>query len=275
MLQGTDQNSDVNTLGGIAVAGKGDSIGLRAIIALPNRPNFYQSLSLGLDYKHFEQDLDIGGSDDTTPLTYEPLSAAYSATWSGKGYQTTFNPSVTLALRGMPGSSSESEFELNRHGSEGSFIYFRGDLAQTRDLPAGFQVYGKAQGQASDQPLVNSEQFSGGGLGTVRGYLESEELGDNALFGTVELRTPSLGDLLTKAIDDWRLYVFADGGILGLDDVLPQQQNTYRLASVGAGMRLRLLGHLNGSVDVGVPLDNTVNTSVYTPRLTFRVWGDF
>ena len=275
MLQGTDQDSNVNTLGGIAVAGKGSTVGLRAIIALPVRPDFYHSISLGIDYKHFDQDILIAGVDSTTPLTYYPLSAAYSATWVGKGYQTSFDPSLTLEVRGLNGSSSEAEFDNNRHGAEGSFLYFRGDLSHTRDLPEGFQAFGKIQGQVSDQPLVNSEQFSGGGLGTVRGYLESEELGDNALFGSVELRTPSLGELLGKTVDDWRLYVFGDGGILGLSDVLPEQKSTFDLASVGAGMRLRAWQHLNGSVDLGIPLAKGPNTVAYSPLLTFRVWGDF
>jgi hemolysin activation/secretion protein len=275
MVQGTDQNSNVNTLGGIAVAGKGSTIGIRSIIALPPRDGFYHSISLGFDYKHFDQDIIIAGADATTPLTYYPLSAAYSATWAGKGYQTTFDPSITVGVRGIAGSSTDGEFDNNRHGAEGSFIYFRGDLSHTRDLPGGFQAFGKIQGQASGEPLVNSEQFSGGGLGTVRGYLESEDLGDNALFGSIELRTPSLGEVLGKTIDDWRFYLFGDGGVLGIDDPLPEQKSTFDLASVGAGMRLALLQHLNASVDLGIPLEPGPNTKSGSPLITFRVWGDF
>ena len=44
--------------------------------------------------------------------------------------------------------------------------------------------------------------------------------------------------------------------MLGIDDPLPEQQSTFHLASVGAGTRLRLLGHLNGSLDFAVPLDD-------------------
>ena len=92
------------------------------------------------------------------------------------------------------------------------------------------------QGQAADKPLVNSEQFSGGGLGTVRGYLESEELGDNAILGSAELRSPSLGGLLGKTVDEWRFYLFGEGGVLAIDDPLPEQQN-----QIHAGQRRR--GH--------------------------------
>ena len=273
MLQGTKQDSNVNTLGGIGVAGNGDVVGGRAIFSLPTRADFYHSLSLGLDYKHFTQDVLIAGTGSVTPVTYYPLSAAYSATWAGKGYETDLNASVNLALRGT--GSDEADFDLNRHGASGDFIYFRGDLSHTRDLPEGFQVFVKAQGQASDQPLVNSEQFSGGGLGTVRGYLESEELGDNAIFGSAEMRSPSLGGLLGPTVNEWRFYLFGEGGEMTMDDPLPEQQSQFKLASVGAGSRIKLVSHLNGSFDVGLPLDNGPQTNAYEALLTFRLWAEF
>jgi hemolysin activation/secretion protein len=127
----------------------------------------------------------------------------------------------------------------------------------------------------ADQPLVNSEQFSGGGLGTVRGYLESEELGDNGVFGTVEIRSPSLGEFLGKSVDEWRFYLFADAGVLSIYDPLPEQQSVFHLASIGAGTRLRLLDHLNGSLDFGLPLIDAADTTRYSPRFTFRLWADF
>jgi hemolysin activation/secretion protein len=279
MLQGTVQDSNVNTLGGIGVAGNGDVVGGRAIFTLPQfraadgTPDYFHSLSLGLDYKHFTQDILIAGTGSLTPVTYFPLSAAYSGTWIGKGYETDLNSSVNMALRGT--GSDPADFELNRHGASGDFIYFRGDLSHTHDLPGGFQAFVKGQGQAADQPLVNSEQFSGGGLGTVRGYLESEELGDNGIFGSAEMRTPSLGDFLGKAVDEWRFYIFGDAGLLTIDDPLPEQEAKMKLASVGGGTRIKLVDHLNGSFDVGLPLDNGPNTNAYEALLTFRLWAEF
>ena len=288
MLQGTDQDSNVNTLGGIGVAGKGQVLGGRAILSLPQQKDFYHSISLGLDYKHFTQGINTAGIVTDTPITYFPLSAAYSGTWVGKGYETDLNGSVNLALRGT--GSDESDFDLNRHGASGDFMYFRGDLSHTHDLPEGFQVFVKAQGQAADQPLVNSEQFSGGGLGTVRGLLESEVLGDNALLGTVELRTPSLSNFLGKTVDEWRFYVFSDGGILTYLDPLPEQPYQYNLASLGAGTRIKLLKYFNGSLDLGIPLvidalessvpsgayvQNPIRERPYDAALTFRLWAEF
>jgi hemolysin activation/secretion protein len=273
ILQGTSQDSNVSTLGGIGVAGKGDVLGGRAVITLPTEKDFYHSLSLGVDYKHFDQDLAIAGAHSVTPVTYYPFSAAYSATWIGKGSETDLNASLNYDFRGL--GSDVNEFELNRHGADGGFVYFRGDISHTHDLPGGFQVFVKGQGQASGTALVNSEQFSGGGLGTVRGYLESEELGDNGVFGSLELRTPSLATVLGKTVDEWRFYVFGDGGLLTIEDPLPEQEEQFRLASVGVGTRFKFQDHYNGSFDCGLPLDNGTQTKAYEPLLTFRVWAEF
>jgi hemolysin activation/secretion protein len=275
-LQGSKQDSNVSTLGGIGVAGKGDTLGLRLGFTLPSLKNYYQSLSLGIDYKRYNQieSLAAGAAGTiTAPITYYPISAVYSGTWIGKGSSTVFNTSINAGLRGV--GSNETAFSNRRFQSSASFVYLRGDLSHTHDLPGDFQFFGKAQGQVSDDPLLDTEEFSAGGLGTVRGYLESEELGDNALLGTLELRTPSLGNWIGKDVDDWRLYFFTDAGILGINDPLPEQQSRFNLASVGAGTRITALKWLNGSLDLGVPLIPGPNTNAYRLLLTFRAWAEF
>src|SRR4029453_17543805 len=101
---------------------------------------------------------------------------------------------------------TDPHFERNRFGARGSYFYFRGDLSHTQDLPWGLVLFAKVQGQASGRPLVNSEQFGGGGLATARGYLEAEALGDNAIFGTLELRSPSLLGWVKRSAkaNEWR-----------------------------------------------------------------------
>jgi hemolysin activation/secretion protein len=272
IAQGTKQDSNVSTLGGTGVAGRGEVVGARAIMALPAGKDFYHSLTLGFDYKHFDQDLTIAGVTIPTPITYYPLSLNYNATWANKGAVTVLNAGLTFGSRGL--GSDEAEFDLNRFKAGGSFFYFRGDLSHTHSLPGGFELFGKVQGQAADQALVSSEQFNGGGLATVRGYLESEVLGDNALLGSVELRSPSLLGKSTDS-DEWRFYVFSEGGIITLEEALPEQESRFYLSSVGVGSRIRLRDHFNGSLDLGLPLNDQTETKALDLLLTFRVWADF
>ena len=221
MLQGTKQDSNVSTLGDVAVAGRGDSLGLRAIFNLPPGQDFSQSATLGIDYKHFDQMVDLGTSGSgsvESPITYYPISASYSADWTGKRSSSDLNLGLTFNLREAGGN--QAEFANTRFNSDGGFVYLHGDLSHTRELPFGFQVFGKVQGQLSDQPLISGEEASGGGLGTVRGYLEAEVVGDNAAFGSVELRSPSLLSHLNGKPGELRLFGFYDVGVVSLTPIL-------------------------------------------------------
>lgn len=276
MLQGTKQNSDVSTLGGAAVGGRGEIVGLRALYDLPTTARFYQSLSLGIDYKNFQEDLVIGADTIASPIQYYPLSANYSATWLADRGFTEWNNSLNFHLRGL--GSAELDYSNKRYNADGSYVYLRSDLAHTHDLKGGSQVFGKLQGQLASQPLINGEQFAGGGLGTARGYLEATALGDNGLFGTVELRSASLigtpGKSGTRA-DEWRFHAFADAGVLGIYDALPGQTQSSRFASVGLGTRLKVLNHYNGALDVAVPLIDQADAQAGDIRITFRGWAEF
>ncbi len=276
MLTGTKQNSDISTLGGSAVAGKGEIIGLRALYDLPTTATFYQNFSLGVDYKNFSEDVIIGTSTISSPIEYYPISANYGATWlTDKGF-TEFNTSLNFHLRGI--GSGEKDYSNKRYNADGNYVYLRGDLAHTHDLTGGSQLFGKIQGQIASQPLINGEQLSGGGLGTARGYLEGTSLGDDGIFGTFEFRSPSLigtPDKSGSRTDEWRFLAFADAGLLSIHDALPSQQKRFGFASVGTGTRFKVINHYNGSVDVAVPLIDKPDAQAGDIRVTFRGWADF
>ncbi len=284
MIMGTKQDSDVSTLGGSAVVGRGEILGVRGLIALPTESTFYQSLSVGVDYKHFKENVIVADSTIATPITYFPLSASYSASWTGKKHYTDLNATATWTFRGT--GSDELEFDNKRYKATGAFFHLRGDASHTQDLPLGAQLFAKFQGQASATPLINTEQFSAGGLSTVRGYLEATSLGDNAVVGSLELRTPSLlgkmnpkpvkeGDFNRDPDNEWRFYAFWDGARVSLMDPLPEQKDAFKLMSVGIGTHVKLKNHLNGSLDAGWPLVDQPNAKAGDVLLSFRLWADF
>lgn len=280
MLQGTKQNSDISTLGGAAVAGSGGIIGIRAMIDLPTSPKFQQTFNFGLDCKDLSEDIVIGSDPLELPIQYYPLSAAYAASWMTERSFTELNSSLCLNLRGL--GSDTIDYANKRYGATGSFAILRGDLAHTHDLTGGAQLFGKLQGQFGNQPLINSEQIAGGGLGTVRGYLEATALGDNGIFGSAELRSPSLigtGEAAAGArgnpTDEWRFHAFVDAGWVTIHDALPGQDSSFGLSSVGLGTRFQLRNHYHGSLDAAVPLSAQPNAENHDLRLTFRGWLDF
>jgi hemolysin activation/secretion protein len=241
------------------------------LFTLPNKKGFYETASFGVDYKHFTQDMTVGDTLTGTPITYWPFTASYNGTWVGKGRLTELNAAVTFSFRGL--GSTQVEFDNRRYNADGNFFYIRGNLAHTQDLPGGFQVFGQVQGQGSATPLVDSEEFSLGGLNTVRGYLESTVLGDSAVVGNLEVRSPSLLWWAGTG-NEWRLFAFLDGGAAYVNDPLPEQTTQYNLWSFGAGSTIKLFDHLNGAVLVGVPMISQTDSQAGHPFLSFRFWGD-
>jgi len=275
MASGTKQDSNVSTLGDVAVAGRGDTAGLHAIFSLPSGQDFSHSVNVGIDYKHFLDKVHVGSvtTDIETPITYYPLQAAYSATWLGKKATTELNAAVNFNLRSTTGSAGE--FGKSRYNADANYVYLHADLTQTRQLGGGYELVGKVQGQVADQPLINHEQASGGGVGTVRGYLEAEVVGDNAVFGSLEFRSPNLVKLLHEKDGDWRIYGFTEGGKLTINDPLPEQKDHFYLASVGVGTQLRLRDHFEGAFNASLPLYPQSKTPGNELRFSFRAAMDF
>jgi hemolysin activation/secretion protein len=282
MAQAIRQNSDVSTLGGSASAGNGEIYGGRLIAELPTRhAGMFHNLTFGLDYKNFEQSLSFNNVlIDSSPITYYPFLLSYNGFWMGKDYRFQLDGAFNWHFRGM--GSGEVEFDNRRYAANGNYFYFRGLASYEHDLWQDFQVKALLQGQATDNPLVDSEQFSVGGLNTVRGYLESQAVGDSAIAGTLEVRSPSLLRWWTKNDrHEFRLLGFLDAGSVFINDPLPEQTTNFNLLSVGFGALAKVMDWLNGAVYVGVPQISQGSTEADSyrpagsPMLVFRVWAEF
>lgn len=288
LIYGLKSESNVATVGGANVIGPGQQIGTRAIITLPSQGELIHTLSVGADYKNFGQIINFGTPDSaiSAPVEYVPFVVSYNASFTAEGRQTNFDATFTAGLRGI--GSQPDVFDNRRFNATPNFVHARLGLSHTQDGPGGMQLYVKVQGQAADQPLVSSEQYSIGGLETVRGYAESQVLGDYGFAGTVELRTPNLAPYFEQklpnplgepinfnAVNEWRFFAFADGGRTRIFDPLAEQQAQFDLASYGVGTRIKFLKYFNGMALVGVPLITQQQTLAHSPNYKFRVWGEF
>jgi hemolysin activation/secretion protein len=288
LTYGLKSSSSVATVGGTNVIGPGEIVGERAVMTLPGREGFFHTLSFGPDFKHFDQTVKLGSDGFSSPVTYYPVVASYGgATFQNEKFTTQLNASLTYNLR-TPSSPIE-DFDAKRYKASPNFTHFNADVSHTQELPEGVQLYAKIQGQVADGPLVSSEQFSLGGLDTVRGYLESEVLGDNGIVGSVELRSPDIGDLLQKQMksetgegsprfttfNEWRFFLFTDGGQATVIDPLAEQQARLEEWSYGLGTRFKLFDHVNGMVVGSMPMVSQTYTRANNPRVNFRIWGEF
>jgi hemolysin activation/secretion protein len=287
LVYGVDSKSDVATVGGMNVVGPGQIFGGRLVLTLPARDGFFHSLSLGADYKHFGQTVNNGADSFSSPITYYPLNATYGATWQQDKFLTQFNSSITVNLRG---AGSDGEDWMNKRAfANSNFFHFNADLSETIDLPENFQFFGRVKGQLADGPLISSEQYSLGGLDTVRGYLESEELGDDGIAGTLEMRTPDIGTWLQSHMKDetgqgkarftifneWRFFGFFDAGVTKIQQPLPEQEAQFNMWSYGGGTRFKLFNYVNGMVALAMPMISQSETQANDPHVLFSISGEF
>ncbi|MGH6612756.1 ShlB/FhaC/HecB family hemolysin secretion/activation protein [Sphingomonas sp.] len=267
-------DSNIAVVGGTSVVGKGDLGGVRLIVPLSQSEGFYQSLTAGVDYKSFAEDVRLGADRDSAPIKYFPFTLGWRGDWTGTRRKTNASLTTVFGVRGL-GDGLE-RFDYKRFGAKPNFFTLKGEAAVTADMWRDFQIYVSATGQWSPDPLISNEGFSLGGSETVRGYFESEALGDWGIAYQTELRSPPLAPLIGGGIlDEFRLHSFIDWGIAGIHRPLIGQNDEFRLVSVGGGARIRLFKLYNGALDVGVPLINGPDSRTGNIFARFRVWGEF
>jgi len=263
LAYGYKSNSNVAALGGTNVLGDGYAIGLRAILKLPSKNSaFSHSVNFGFDYKDFNEDIFFGGiAADAAPIHYVPFTTAYSAYLFGEKSSLGVTLSGTFGMRVFndidcrPGSAGtcqlEDQFVIKRAAARENFIHLNLDIDYSREIGRDWVAALKLSGQYADSALVSNEQFAAGGMSSVRGYLQSEAVGDDGVAASLEVRTPSL--TIGEMVDEWRFFAFTDYGYARLREALPDQKNEFQLWSMGLGTRIRMLDMLTGEVVVGVP----------------------
>ncbi len=277
LLYAYKSNSNVAALGGSQVLGNGYAIGTRAIYRLPGAVE--QSLTFGLDWKDFEQDILVPTGPDTppglisTPIAYVPLVISYNRQLTTETSAFNMTIGATAGLRGF--GSEISDVQAQRFNAVGNFVHVNVDFDYTRALGGDFSAFARLTGQFADSPLVTNEQFSIGGNSSVRGYFQSDAVGDDGVNGSIELRSPSLASKLGGFVDELRFFAFADGGFVRVRSPLPDQDSEFTLVSAGAGGRFQLLRYLKGNVAYGWALVDGVNRQAGDGMLTFSVKAEF
>ncbi|MGH8789324.1 MAG: ShlB/FhaC/HecB family hemolysin secretion/activation protein [Cupriavidus necator] len=268
-------DSNVATVNGTSVLGKGHAVGLRGTYTVPDTGAWWHTLSLGVDFKDNEEVTRLGNAGDTVPLKYAPITLAYAGFTQTERGQLGINAALVAGTRSFLGYGSNWEqFDYKRYKASPSFLLLKGDTSGTYNFKGNAQLAWRLAAQITDSPLVSSEQIAAGGMNSVRGYLSAESTGDYGVVGSVELRSPPL-DFFGGVVEDWRVYAFVDAGQVRLREPLPEQDSRFSLASVGLGTSFRLARRVSGRLDLGYPLKDGQRTERHDPRLNFSVTASY
>lgn len=295
LVYGYRSNSNVALLGGASVLGQGYAIGTRALLALGSTASWNHSLNFGADFKDFIQDTTIPGAVLGTtevvraPVRYVPATFAYQTQRGGERTTFTAGVSLTAGLRafddvvdiGQPDVFGNPVFAptfANAGGSFGSrenFVHANLDIEWTYTAKNDASINLKFNGQLADSRLITNEQFSAGGIASVRGYLQSEAVGDDGASGQIEVRTPNYNGFASKYVRNLRGFGFIDAGYVRLRDAGAGVINEYTIVGTGAGLRASLFGVLTGDLFFAAPLADGSFTKVGDLDVWFNVKAEF
>ena len=276
--------SNIAALGGTSVLGNGYQIGARAIYHLPSSGS-QQQISFGADFKNFKQRIEVGNAlAASTPIRYVPFEVQYAI--AGAGEQTSYSVALTgtLGLRALRAKVCAEltgpcvlvdAFRNREQFSNENFVRvdFAADFSYAfkNDMVAAFRL----NGQLADSHLITNEQFSAGGLRSVRGYFSSEAVGDNGIGPSLELRSPSLAGSFGKWLTEARFFAFGDASFMRVLNPLPQQTASFGLVGLGGGVRVRLFDRFSGEVLGAVAMTSGPVTKRGSPRVSFDIKGEF
>lgn len=271
--------SDSNTAfgEGFQMIGSGFIFGARYVMPLQPLGDFSHNISTGVDYKDFDETTSFFDDDLKTPITYLPFSLSYSGLYSGETHSTQFNIGVNMAFRDMV--TDQREFEVKRYHARADYIYLTAGVEHERKLPWETSAFVKVGGQLADQPLISNEQFSTGGMESVRGYKESSSAGDNAIHSTVELRGPDLGVMVPALASipfKAEPFAFYDIANLTVIDPLSGQEGNTNIQGTGVGLRGSVSEHVDYETDLAWALrDQGDNVEAGDTMVYFKVKSKF
>lgn len=275
-VYGVDTDSEVATIGTLAVLGKGRIYGARYIKPLPEAGGFFHNITFGGDFKDFKEAVLL--PDDPglqTPIQYVNWSAVYAGNIRTQHTLSSFSFGPNLGIRGL--GNDPQEFENKRFKAKPNYFYLRGNVSHERPLLWGTSLALRIAAQYAVEPLISNEQFSIGGADSVRGYLESEELGDYGVNSSVELRSPQLTRWFGDRVQQFFLFGFFDAGVVSISDPLPETDDRpgqiakADLSSWGVGLRIAGFGGLTAALDWAYPLQSTDGIDVGDSRIHFSV----
>lgn len=278
---GIQSNNNLGAaVGGTNVIGNGTIFGARLVKPFAPVGDYLHNLSVGVDYKNFDQTTRAGqdsrssGTGTRAPIRYLPFMVGYEGIWRGNASVFSANLAGHFSIRGL--GNDQQEFEDKRYKAQSNFIYFTGNLKHQQELPHDMQLVARFSGQVADSPLISNEQFALGGMQTVRGYHQTQQLGDDGVNLSVELYSPNLAGPLDWAFtQNLRAMAFFDWGYLWILDPLPANPSYYKLAGTGVGLRTQWFKHWIGELDVGIPLYTQSTISAGKPRVDFRFAYEF
>lgn len=157
--------------------------------------------------------------------------------------------------------------EFSSRGAGNTFSTFSLDAQFIHKFRNNIRSQIRFSGQAASEKLTPQEELYMGGIDSVRGYPSGDYLADTGFASNFELLVPAffLPDTVKMPYGERPLneeitgIFFFDYGYGEKRGQIQGEQNLRRMASVGAGIRIRVLNQADLRLEWATPLDPLVN----------------
>jgi hemolysin activation/secretion protein len=252
--------SDVNSgvvQGLFNVAGSGFIGAARWNTVLPKWGDIEHKISLGMDYRAFENEVLFQNVNLTPDITVHPISLTYS----GLRRMTAADFSYYVGLsHNIPGGNDGKEEDWRngisaRQAVTDDYKILRFGFNYARQFRNEWQMRLGFNAQYTADALVSGEQFGIGGPDSVRGYPLREVSNDYGYSAQAEIYTPDFSRKVSLS-DSYKLraLAFYDWGTTKRNkDAGPEDS----IASFGLGLRLSYGKMVNFRLDLAQILQET------------------
>ena len=234
------------------VSGQGSVYAARWNYYLPRWEDVEHKVTVGLDYRAYQNDVVFSGTGLVPDITVHPLGITYSGTVRAAASETNF---YATAAANIPGGNdgSDDDFRRSRANATANYTLFRFGGSHSYAFKNDAQVRVALNGQYTSDALVAGEQFGIGGPDSVRGYLLRETANDYGYSANFEVYTPDFAGQLPKMEGlsglKMRALAFFDYGSVSRNDALPGESEGDTLKSVGVGFRVGITRKFNLRLD--------------------------
>jgi len=270
----SDLNAD-NIVPNIDLVGQGWFMGVVHSYKLVDDEDRLISLSAGLVYRYIEDQFSAFKTTlQQRDITVLPLSIALSYSARKPDFLRGRNFATIQAIYNLQAGGGNTLDEMRVNADDNYSIarlqlarlqpiFGTADISDAKKQLHQWILFMKAEGQYSSCPLIPAEELALGGQNTVRGYTTKGYMGDDGVYGTLEVRTPILLDMFSHMVghktarnplDRIQFVAFTDAGYLQTTDPLPGAEDSETLLSIGAGVRLAVTQYSQLRLDVGVPV---------------------
>ncbi|MBI3251978.1 MAG: ShlB/FhaC/HecB family hemolysin secretion/activation protein [Candidatus Omnitrophica bacterium] len=156
--------------------------------SLVKKQFFTADAFVGLDVKDSKTDIDdLKSSFDRMRV----LKAGPQFSFEDPAGKNFLSGHIHQGLPSLLNSSKENDSLASRFESGGKFTYYTAEFTRLHRLPHSSFLVLKAGGQWTRDSLTAVEVFRAGGAGSVRGYAESDSVGDYGYLFSSELNIPT------------------------------------------------------------------------------------